>query len=286
MIYVSTGGFRNKNAFDSTQFLKSANINSIELSGGLYCENQLESLKSIKSTTRFMVHNYFPPTKEPFVFNLASLNQDVATKSFNHAVMAMQWAVELDNPNYSFHAGFLLDPDVKELGKKVKNRELFNREVALDFFVEQLNKLSTIANKLGVSLMIENNVLSPGNYNEFSDNPFLMATSDECKYIMERTPKNINLLIDVAHLKVSANTLGFNKKEFLEDCSPWIKGYHLSDNNGMRDSNECVNKDSWFWPFLKKDLNFYTLEVYVDDLSVLVQQLQLAKLKIFSDTNL
>ena len=282
MIYVSTGGFRSQNAFDTAQFLKSANINSIELSGGLYLDNQLESLKSIKKSTKFMVHNYFPPSKDPFVLNLASLNKDVATKSYDHVIKAMRWAVELDNPNYSFHAGFLVDPNVKELGKKVKNRKLFNREEALHVFIDRLNMLSIIAGKMGVTLMIENNVLSPGNYNEFSDNPFLMATADECEYVMKQTPDNINLLIDVAHLKVSANTLSLDMEFFLETCSKWIKGYHLSDNNGLRDSNECISENSWFWPFIKKDLNFYTIEVYLDDLSILSQQVNLVQLKISS----
>ena len=280
MIYVSTGGFRSQNAFDTAQYLKGANINSIELSGGLYLDNQLESLKSIKKSTKFMVHNYFPPSKDPFVFNLASLNEDVATKSYKHAIEAMQWAVELDNPNYSFHAGFLVDPNVKELGKKVKSRDLFDRDESIMVFIERLNMLSIHADKLGVSLMIENNVLSPGNFNEFSDNPFLMATADECIYVMEQTSNNINLLIDVAHLKVSANTLGFDTEQFLQSCDKWIKGYHLSDNNGLRDSNECFSENSWFWPLLKNDLDFYTIEVYIDDLSVLSEQINLVQSKL------
>ena len=280
MIYVSTGGFRNQNGFDAANYLKSANINSVELSGGVYLDNQLKLLKSLKKSTKFMVHNYFPPCEDPFVFNLASLNKDVATKSYEHAIKAMHWAVELDNPNYSFHAGFLVDPNVKELGKKVKSRDLFNRDEAIKIFIERLNMLSIEADKLGVSLMIENNVLSPGNFSEFSDNPFLMATADECVYVMEHTSNNINLLIDVAHLKVSANTLDFDKEQFLLSCDQWIKGYHLSDNNGLRDSNDRVNDNSWFWPLLRNDLDFYTIEVYSDDLSVLSEQVNLVQSKL------
>lgn len=280
MIYVSTGGFRNKNGFDAANYLKSANINSVELSGGEYLDNQLKLLKSLKNSTKFMVHNYFPPGEDPFVFNLASLNKDVATKSYEHAIKAMRWAVELDNPNYSFHAGFLVDPNVKELGKKVKSRDLFNRDESIKIFIERLNMLSIEADKLGVSLMIENNVLSPGNFSEFADNPFLMATADECVYVMEHTSNNINLLIDVAHLKVSANTLDFDKEQFLLSCDQWIKGYHLSDNNGLRDSNDRVNDNSWFWPLLKNDLDFYTIEVYSDDLSVLSEQVNLVQSKL------
>ena len=39
-----------------------------------------------------------------------------------------------------------------------------------------------------------------------------------------------------------------------------------------RDSNEPFSKDSWFWPYLKKDLNYYSIEVYTNDFCVLRDQ--------------
>ena len=65
---------------------------------------------------------------------------------------------------------------------------------------------------------------------------------------MENTNENVNLLIDVAHLKVSSNSLKFNQTMF-EICDPWIKAYHLSDNNGLSDTNEPFSEDAWFWDF-------------------------------------
>jgi hypothetical protein len=55
----------------------------------------------------------------------------------------------------------------------------------------------------------------------------------------------------------------------------WIYGYHLSDNNGEEDSNEVVTKASWFWPFINKDANFFTLEVYEKSMSTLLNQIDL-----------
>ena len=72
MIFISTGGIRTQTAFKTAQDFLSKGILGIELSGGAFQENQLKDLKELAGSVSFRVHNYFPPPKEPFVFNLAS----------------------------------------------------------------------------------------------------------------------------------------------------------------------------------------------------------------------
>ena len=79
---------------------------------------------------------------------------------------------------------------------------------------------------------------------------------------MNNTSSSVNLLIDVAHLKVSSNSLEFDPAIFLNEVNSYIKAYHFSDNDGKSDSNESFNKDSWFWNYIKKDLDYYSIEVY------------------------
>ena len=67
-------------------------------------------------------------------------------------------------------------------------------------------------------------------------------------------------------------------KEIFKDK---IGGYHLSDNNGLVDSNKEISKSSWFWPHLRNDLNYYTLEVYDQNPKVLFSQLELAQNKVY-----
>ena len=92
--------------------------------------------------------------------------------------------------------------------------------------------------------------------------------STECKQIISNTPDNIKLLVDVAHLKVSANSLNF-ECEIFEKCDDLI-GYHLSDNDGLSDTNNIYDEDAWFWKFLKKNLDYYSIEVYNLDLDQIV----------------
>ena len=285
MIYVSTGGFKSFNCIQSINELIKHGIHNIELSGGKYKINQIDQLKSEKSlisSLNLQVHNYFPPPQYPFVFNLASLDKDIATKSINHALQSIKLASSLKSKYYSFHAGFLLDPQVSELGKKIKKRSLYDRNQAKLKFVERVNKLAFEAEKANITILIENNVLSHNNFNQFEENILLMVDEPECTEIMNQLRKNVKMLVDVAHLKVSANSLNFDPISFLDRLNKWIYAYHLSENNGKKDSNEKIRLDSWFWPHLKKDLDYYSIEVYGEKPEELAKQRDLAQHMIYN----
>ena len=145
MIYISTGGFYNRNAYETSLEFQQNEIYNVELSGGLFESMLIPNLKSLSSKLNFQIHNYFPPPSKPFVFNLASLNQDISKRSFDHALNSIEIASDIGKGYYSFHAGFLLDLDVNELGKKVKKRTLNDRSKAIQIFIENVNKLAKIA---------------------------------------------------------------------------------------------------------------------------------------------
>ena len=284
MIFVSTGGLPDQPAWKSAEWFSQCGIGAVELSGGIPDSAQLKKLKELRSRVNFQIHNYFPPPDIPFVFNLASLDHNVGKKSLHHVETAMRWALELDRPVYSFHAGFLLDPQVAELGQVSKKKNLYDRAEAMQLFLERVNLLGDRAAELGVELLIENNVLSKKNFLEFDGAPFLLLEAEECIDVMRQTPDNVNLLIDVAHLKVSANSLCFDPVEFMRSCDSWIQGYHFSDNDGLHDANKVVGKGAWFWPYIKKGLDYYSLEVYDVAPAVLSEQYELVSQQLsFSD---
>jgi len=277
LIYISTGGVKTKSAYETSKDFVEQGISSIELSGGLHDEGMMAKLSSLKEVASFQIHNYFPPPEIPIVLNLASLDSVVARASIEHIKKAIQWSAELGQSTYSFHAGFLIDPKVEELGKKVEPRPLSTRREALSVFVERVNQIDDYALTHGVKILIENNVLSANNFLNFKSNPFLMADASECVDVMKQTSNNVQLLVDLAHLKVSAASLGFDPIDFLVTCDNWIRAYHLSDNDGTRDSNEPIRNDSWFWPHLKHGLDYYSLEIYGITPTELTLQRDLAK---------
>ena len=104
-----------------------------------------------------------------------------------------------------------------------------------------------------------------------------MTCKDECRQIMQETDKNVKLLIDVGHLKVSALSLDFDREIFLQELDVYIGGYHLSENDGLEDLNMSFNKDSWFWTLLKKDVPYVSIEVYDESMDVLKMQKEIAE---------
>lgn len=280
MIFVSTGGFARRKPCDVCREFIDNDIGHIELSAGLYSDDTVDKLAGLKNGAKFMVHNYFPPPKQPFCINLASLDPMVSRMSLNHCLLAIDTARQLASGFYSFHAGFMFDPPVDELGEKMTGRALYDEEQATEIFLENVNRLSNHAAGSGIRLLIENNVISRENFESFNGDPFLMTTPAGCKYIMENTPGNVNLVVDLGHLNVSANVMEFEAGEFLALCDPWITGYHLSDNDGHSDSNLQLGENSWFWPHLNRDAEFFTLEIFNAGIPVIKEQLKLVGEKI------
>ena len=176
--------------------------------------------------------------------------------------MGMQIASTLGRRVYSFHAGFRVNPSPQDLGKGLAKYKLSDRSKSLQIFQERIFLLSKEAEKLDVELLVENNVLSMGNFVMYGDDPLLFTTPSEIIKFMESAPKNVGILLDVAHLKVSAKTLDFCKYKAHDDLLPYIRAYHLSDNDGTRDSNQKLSESSWFWNVINRDLDSYTLEIY------------------------
>ena len=285
MIFISTGGFKSEKSINTINKLMKKGIYDIELSGGEYEVDQIKKIiseKKLHKSLNLQVHNYFPPPPIPFVFNLGSLDKEISKISMNHALNSIKLASRLKSKYYSFHAGFLLDPQVKELGKKIKKRETYNREIAKNIFIERVNTLAKFAETKNITLLIENNVLSLNNLEEFKENILLMVDESECTEIMNRVRNNVKMLVDVAHLKVSSNSLNFDRISFLKKLDKWIFAYHLSDNNGKSDSNEKIRLDSWFWPYIKNNLDYYSIEVYGEEPEELVKQKELTQRMIYN----
>jgi len=277
-IYISTGGLSEKSTDLAISDLERYGFKNIELSGGLHKKNLFYTIKNKK--LNFQIHNYFPPPKVPFVLNLASLDKRIYQKSLNLVLKAINFSHRLGSGYYSFHAGFLCDVNPSDLGNKIKKKKLNSREICKKIFIKRVSFIAKYANKLDIKIMIENNVITKNNLKEFGSNPFLMTDPVECKEILKELPRNVGLLIDVGHLKVSSRTLKFNPKNMFIDCKKRIFGYHLSDNNGKRDTNAPFTKKSWFWKYLDRSIKYFSIEVYNTSLSKLLKILKIAEIQL------
>lgn len=264
MIYISSSCVKYKTISESVEFLARNDIKHIELSGGTNYyptfENDLLELKDKYGLT-YQIHNYFPPPEQHFVLNLASLNDQIFNTAMSHCKRAIALAQNLGSNKYGLHAGFFIDPVVDDLGKKIRKSTISNKEEAIKRFCNGFKILQE--NSGPIDLYIENNVISATNFETYGENIFMLTNSRE--YFAIKKEIDFNLLLDIAHLKVSCKTLGLNfEKEFeiLWEQSNYI---HLSDNDGLHDSNQSISKKSSFYDLLKNQ-NFsgktFSLEIY------------------------
>ena len=277
MIYLSTGGFKERSGYDTLKTFIKNKISFVELSAGRYSKDQVKKIEKIKNIKKLM-HNYYPPPKEPFVINIASSNEKILDKSMKHVKKSIDISNSIGAKDYSFHPGFVTDISPKEIGIITKTTNFNDRNVCIQRVLKNLFTLSRYAKKKGVRLLVENNVMKKSSYDFLGKDTTIMSRPEEINFIMERVPKNIKLLMDVAHLKVSSNVLGFNKVAAFKSVKKWIRAYHLSDNDGMHDSNDLFNEKSWFVNLLsKKNIKYTSVEVYNSDINKLKNQIKIAK---------
>lgn len=272
-VFVSTGGFPTMEIPDLVNSFVQAGIKNIEFSAGIV-KSDLPSLLKYFDNLHYLLHNYFPAPKIPFVLNLASLNPLIRERSIAHVKNCLKLSQRIGGRYYAVHSGFLFDPLPNQLGKKFTATKIEKREEVLENFIENINYLGNFAEQLGIKLLIENNVLSIENYKMFEENPLLCCNSEEIRYCLENTQK-VGFLLDVGHLKVSANSLDYSYKDELLMLVDHTDAYHLSDNNGSSDDNELIKENSEFWPFISKAGKFYTIEVYNCTPAALRQQVDL-----------
>lgn len=271
MIYVSSSCVKYKKIQDSVVKLVNHGFKNIELSGGSeYYDGFEDDLLELKARydLNYICHNYFPPPKEHFVLNLASLDNEIYEKTLNHLVHAIELSKRLDAKKFGFHAGFLVDIKVSEIGKKISKNDLYNKDIAIQRFCDGLQKLQDIAGNL--NLYVENNVFSSTNFKTYNGKNFFMLTH-YAEYAELHEKIDFRLLLDIAHLKVSSKTLGLDFEQELEKLIYQSDYIHISDNDALHDLNHKLHEDSHLANLLKKQNlknKDFTLEIY-DDIEVI-----------------
>jgi sugar phosphate isomerase/epimerase len=150
-------------------------------------------------------------------------------------------------PFFSAHAGFCVDPNPDELGRKLVLLKPIDRKKHWTLFIDSLKIITTKVQELGIKFLIENNVLAAVNVHPDGSNPLLCCDADEMlQMLQEVAHPSLGLLIDTAHIKVSANTLKFNAGEAIKKMAEKILCVHHSDNDGSFDTNDKVTNTYWF----------------------------------------
>ncbi len=264
MIYVSSACSKKTDIRESVLELAHAGFKNIELSGGTDYSDTLETdLLELKNSLglNFLLHNYFPPPQSHFVLNLAAADKETRLKSLEHIRNALKLSEKLGANAYAIHAGYFIEPRVEELGKAIEKKQVTNALEGTERFIQGLKEVQAFGAK--VCLYIENNVLSDSNFKTFKANPFMLTDAAAYDDLYKQFP--FHLLLDIAHLKVSCRSLGREFQEEFRYLNAKTDYLHLSDNDGLHDTNQAIYEDSELIPLLRQS-GFHqktvTLEIY------------------------
>ncbi|MBK6626080.1 MAG: GNAT family N-acetyltransferase [Flavobacteriales bacterium] len=225
---------------------------ALEFSSGMPFHPDMEELFRTAPMRRF-AHNYFPAPAEPFVLNLGSADDSIRDRSIAHCVRGMQLSHAVGAPFFSVHAGFCVDPRPSELGRRLEQVAHIDRALHWARFTEAVRQVLARTRDLPTGLLIENNVLAPVNRYADGTNPLLNVEAGEQLRLLDDVPDaRLGLLLDTAHLKVSARTLGSDAAEAAGLLLPQVRCVHHSDNGGEVDDNQGFGADYWFLPLMDR----------------------------------
>ncbi len=270
MIYISSSSIKGKTKIEEVlQIMFNQGFHNIELSGGTeFQEDILEVLleQKEKLNLNFLCHNYFPAPAQHFVVNLASLNDDIHQWSMDHFKRSIDLSQGIGAKKFGLHAGFYTDIFVNQIGKNIEKRPIYDKQKSFFKFCKSFEELKKYSNGR-VQLYIENNVIAEHNYINYDNFNFFMLTNAEEYFELQRHIE-FDLLLDVAHLNVSANTLGLDFQQEIDTLWQQSNYIHISDNDGKKDLNWPLSKGSAIEKFVAhapKAGKIFTMEVYAGD---------------------
>ncbi len=227
----------------------------IELSSGTdFSIDELFNIISNSSIqTRF--HNYFPITLDPFVIDIASKDFKNRQRSLDFIKRNLLVSQRLGLNYYSFHAGFITNPTPRELGNSFKSKIINERikNESLELFYKSVYELIEFSDNIGLTLLIENNVVGLNNYIDGFSVAHLSNHDEIMDFFTEFNNKNVKLLLDTAHYLISESSridYNFNPLR-VKELAPFTIVIHHSESLGMSDSNLALTNGYWFADMVK-----------------------------------
>ena len=264
-IYVSSACSSRRTIIAAVEELVHFGFRNIELTGGtiFYRDYEGDLLRlQEKYGLNYLVHNYFPPSQQEFVLNLASVDSELGQKTFQHLKRGLELTSTLGADRFGFHAGFFVDPSISELGGALGPRSINSPELSLATFCERFSKLSQEAGD--IELYLENNVYAHSTYKTYGKTvPFMLLSFND--YLNLRSMIDFKLLLDLGHLKVTIRSLGLDFREEATNMVNASDYIHISDNDGLHDQNHAIRKGGGLYQCLQESdmaRKLFTLEIY------------------------
>jgi len=231
--------------------VKDLGITWVELGSTHTTEPHLEeSLRSLEMD--YLVHNFFPPSDDRLVINIASTDADVRARSIAKAKESIAFCAAIGGRLYTIHPGFLTDPDGESTSASNRDFNYHANEGGdahyEECFALMLDGLSTLADRAktaGIPLAVE----TQGSMTQAGQ--LLLQRPEELDRFVTAFPSGeVELNVNLAHLHLAGRAFGFDTHECLSRFSDRAFAFEISHNDGQMDDHAALHEDGWYWPLL------------------------------------
>jgi sugar phosphate isomerase/epimerase len=244
-VYVSTaclaGG---DDVLQTLDVYAQANLRNIELGATHSYRDGLEAQLLKKHDLNLILHSYFPPPCERIAVNLASQDAAILERSRKQINRSIDFCQVLGTDFFSFHSGFRVEPD--EHYRFKANGSAAPYETAFATLVESVKEINSHAEAKGIRVAIENHGMPEEDLSRGENLTYLLCEAWEFERLWEAVlSDNVGMLLDLGHLKLASQSLGFDREEFMDRVKEKVFSIHVHDNNGRADEHREINEESW-----------------------------------------
>lgn len=259
---------------DAVRELAENNIFNIELGSIHRHEKKLLSLLK-NMEYNFIIHNFFPASKERFILNIASINTDVRERSLEFIKGAVDFAERINAKLYTIHPGFLIDP--VEESKSLEDYDFNFDTQRIDpspstydrcsaHFLDSLNRIAAYIKDKKLKIAVE----TQGTVSK-KDVMFFSKPSDFSLFFKENKNKNIGINLNLGHLNLAVNAWGLDMYEVIEMIKPHLFAVEVSHNSGLKDEHAALKPDGWYMDILKNDF-FKKIPIIFEGRNLTIQE--------------
>lgn len=247
----TTFGVDNTQLIDTLRLCQDNNIKSLELgSNHKYSKDFVSIIKGFGFN--YLIHNYFPIPKESFVLNIASSNDEIYEKSIKHIQYSIDFCNKIDAKLYTFHPGFLTDPEGSNLSTnnydfQWNNQKLINKDysVAYDRMLRALEVSINYAKKKKIKIAIE----TEGSFMK-KDHLLMQQPIEFVKFMDKFDPQDIGINLNIGHLFLASKAFDFDIDDFVNSIEKYIVAMELSHNDGVEDQHQPLEQNAWYWSLI------------------------------------
>jgi len=242
---------------DALVLLAEHGIHTVELGSNHAFEPDPLGVVARSAPRQHLVHNYFPAPADPFVVNLASLNDEIRERSLAHVERSLEFCRQSGALLYTVHPGFLSDPRGASRGtgnydflfrEGRVDPELYER--AFERMVSALARATDRAAACGVRLAIE----TEGSVSK-RDHLLLQRPEEYERLMRHFSPQAIGVSLNIGHMRLASAAFGFETGAFVDLVADYIVAMELSHNDGVADDHRPLRAGAWYWPVIA-DIRF------------------------------